>query len=88
MRIILLIATLLAPAVALAQQAPQAPQPMPPRPAPPAAPPAAAPPAAPQPPSNTEIADLLRAQTAAIKSLSGKLDTLDARVKALENGTR
>lgn len=83
----LFIAAILASVPAFAQQAPQAPQERPgPTPAP--APPGAAPGAAQAAPSNKELADLLRAQTAAIKSLSGKLDTLETRIRALEDAPR
>jgi hypothetical protein len=51
------------------------------------APPAAAPPLAAQP-STAELAELLRAQTAAIKSLSARIDSLDERIRKLEDGAR
>lgn len=52
---------------------------------PPAAP--MAPPQASQP-NNTELTDLLRAQTTAIKSLSNKLDSLEKRIDKIERGER
>lgn len=42
-----------------------------------------------QPPTNnTELLDLLRAQTTAIKSLSNKLDVLEERIRKIEGGSR
>lgn len=46
-----------------------------------------APPQAAQP-SNAELTDLLRKQTAAIQALNGKLVELEARVGKLERGAR
>lgn len=84
---LLFIAAVLGSVPALAQQAPQAAQERPaPSPAP--APPGAAPGAVPAAPSNKELADLMRAQTAAIKALSGKLDSFEARIRALEDAPR
>lgn len=37
---------------------------------------------------NTELFQLLRAQTEAIKSLSNKIDTLEERIDKLERGER
>lgn len=46
--------------------------------------------AAPRAPAagNAELSELLRAQTAAIKSLSSKIDQLEERVSRLEGGRR
>ncbi len=55
------------------------------------APPMAAPPMAPPEavqPSNAELTDLLRKQTAAIKALNGKLGELEGRIGKLERGAR
>ena len=71
-----------------AQQPPGAP-PLPTPPMfPPAVPPAAIPKAVPRAPefSNQELTALLRAQTAAIKSLSSKLDSLEERLGKIEKG--
>ena len=46
-----------------------------------------APPQAAQP-SNAELSDLLRKQTAAIKALHGQLTELEARIGKLERGAR
>ncbi len=57
----------------------------------PKAPPMAAPPMAPPgavQPSNAELADLLRKQTAAIKALNGQLNELEGRIGKLERGAR
>ncbi len=48
---------------------------------------AKAPPAAAQP-SNAELADLLRKQTAAIQALHGQLGELEGRIGKLERGAR
>jgi hypothetical protein len=68
---------------AFAQQPPG----VPPRPYGQGAPP---PMALPRPPefSNQELASLLRAQTAAIKSLSSRLDSLEERLGRIEAGRR
>jgi hypothetical protein len=102
MKLIGIIAALFTSAAAFAQQAPNAVQ-MPPSFAqiPPRArlalPPAAAPPSAPTPsapfgaPSvkkEDELAKLLNAQTEAIKALTAKVDTLDERLRKIENGGR
>ncbi|KRI00159.1 hypothetical protein [Curvibacter sp. PAE-UM] len=55
--------------------------------APPMAAPPMVPPGAAQP-SNAEIADLLRKQTAAIKALNGQLGELEGRIGKLERGAR
>lgn len=55
--------------------------------APPMAAPPMVPPGAAQP-SNAEIADLLRKQTAAIKALNGQLSELEGRIGKLERGAR
>lgn len=48
------------------------------------APPMAAPPLAAQPTSAERTEELLRAQTAAIRSLAGKLDSLEERIGRIE----
>lgn len=60
------------------------------KPAPPAVPAPAPPAVVPQAPqlSNEELTRLLRAQTTAIKSLAGQLDSLEDRIGKLEKGQR
>jgi len=89
MKLALFFAFIIASANAFAQQ--QAPRAIEiPRPAPPMAPPADLPKAAPRAPqlSNTELTELLRAQTTAIKSLSSKLDSLEERIGKVERRQR
>jgi len=69
---------------AFAQQPPR----VPPRSSGQGAPPIAMVPPIPPELSNQELASLLRAQTAAIKSLSSKLDSLEERLGRIEAGRR
>lgn len=100
MKLALLFAALAASAITFAQQVPKAAEPIPVPPAPLKAPvitgqvpqaaeptPSKAPIPAPQL-SNTDLSALLRAQTAAIRELSSRIDSLEDRVRKLERGQR
>lgn len=83
MKAALFLAGIFACAGVAAQQAPAAASPTPvPAPSPPRAIPKAPPMAARM--NNEEMADLLRAQTSAIKALSAKIDVLEIRLGNLE----
>jgi hypothetical protein len=80
MKAALFLAGIIACAGVAAQQAPAAATPAP-RPIPPPAAPAAR-------MNNEEMAELLRAQTSAIKALSAKIDALEIRLGNLETKQR
>lgn len=86
MKAALFLAGIFACAGVAAQQAPAAANPTPvPAPAPRAFP---SPPAAAARMNNEEMAELLRAQTSAIKALSAKIDALEIRLGNLETKPR
>lgn len=89
MRLAIFIAFIIVSGNASAQLPPARPVPPPQvKQAPQMAPPRAVPPAPPVAPvqNNEALTELLRAQTAAIKSLSNKLDSLEERIGKIEKG--